>query len=250
MPAESPILRWMSATLPKAGNRPEENEDAIEAAPARLRFAIADGASEAWESGPWAKRLVNRYVRRSPTPNDFSNWLANTRGEWNPKKPDGPVAWYAAEKQSQGSFATLVGVEIHAARSNPGMWRWKAVAVGDSCLIHVRNQQIEAAFPHSSREEFSDRPPLVPSSADVRCPPPQWLAGHAEAEDLLVLATDAVAAHLLDTDTRSLAIAAVVESLRELDQTPLFDWFREIQRTTNDDASVIAIRIPGAPEVQ
>jgi hypothetical protein len=249
MPAEAPKLRWISATLPKAGNRPEENEDAIAAAPAHLRFAIADGASEGWESGPWAVRLVETYIGAAPTPADFSAWLAKTRRRWAPKRPAGPVAWYAAEKQSQGSFATLLGVELRQSRSRPGMWPWKAVAVGDSCLVHLRGDAVLTAFPHTTRAEFGDRPPLVPSSARARCPAPEWLAGHAEADDLIVLATDAAAAHLLDAPARAAALSAIRASLSKSDRAPLEAWFRDIQRVMNDDVSVIAIRVPGAAEV-
>ena len=58
MPAALQAPEWISATVPKSGNRPEENEDATAAAPDALRFAVSDGATEGWESGPWATRLV------------------------------------------------------------------------------------------------------------------------------------------------------------------------------------------------
>src|SRR5215831_16614022 len=112
MPLSSPV-EWTSATLPKAGNRPEENEDAVAAAPDELRFAVADGASESWESGPWAARLAAAFVRCPPTPADFARWLADAR-DWSPPLASaaGPVPWYAAVKQQQGSFAALAGLDL------------------------------------------------------------------------------------------------------------------------------------------
>ena len=69
MPPAFPPMCWISATLPKAGNRPEENEDAFAASSAAaLRFAIADGATEGWESGRWAAHLANAYVDKPPSP--------------------------------------------------------------------------------------------------------------------------------------------------------------------------------------
>src|SRR5262245_23249421 len=109
MPLHASRAEWVSATVAKVGHRPEENEDAAAASPDELRFAVADGATEGWESGPWAARLANAYVRRPPGPADFDRWLAKVRRDWKPAAEAGPMAWYAAEKRDQGSFAALVG---------------------------------------------------------------------------------------------------------------------------------------------
>jgi hypothetical protein len=240
-----PPVEWISATLPKAGHRPGENEDAAAASPDALRFAVADGATEAWESGSWAARLAAEFVRRPPTPEDFAAWLGEVR-DWAAPVAAGPVPWYAAEKREQGSFATLAGLELRAPRR--GEWSWRAVAVGDSCLLHVRGGVLEAAFPLSSAGEFGNRPRLVPSSPQERCPEPEWLAGRAAPGDVFLLATDAAAARLLDPRALAPALAAVSAALRDREPAPLLDWFREVQVVTNDDVSVIAIRIPDVRE--
>jgi hypothetical protein len=235
---------WISATLAKSGHRPEENEDAIAAAPERFRFAVADGATEGWESARWSAHLVGTFIRRCPTPADFSEWLSSVRSAWQPRTATGPVAWYAAEKQEQGSFATLVGMELRPAPD--GTWGWKAVAIGDSCLIHVRDGNIEASFPLSSRSEFGDRPPLVPSSSARACPPPSWLAGRAQPGDLLLLATDAAAAHLLEPTALDFALLAIGEAISAGHSRPIAAWLREVQVRVNDDTSLVALRIPAA----
>jgi len=249
MPADRPTLDWISATLPKAGHRPEENEDSIAVAPARWRFALADGATEGWQSRAWATHLAEACVRRPPTPADFPAWLAAVRRQWRPQTGPEPAAWYAAEKEQQGSFATLVSLEVRPARDKPGGWAWKGVALGDSCFIHVRDGSIELAFPLNNRDEFGDRPPLVPSSSDVACPAPGWLAGFAVPGDLLLLASDAVAACLLDASILQDGLAAISAALRDHDRRPVLNWFCDIQSVVNDDVSAIAIRIPDAPEV-
>jgi len=248
MPPRSSPAEWISATIPKTGNRPEENEDAIAVAPDGLRFAVADGASEGWESGPWAGRLAGAFVRRPPTPADFPVWLAEARRNWAPSAaPAADAPWYASVKREQGSFATLAGLELRRPR-RAGGWAWRAVAVGDSCLIHIRGTEVETAFPLAAPKAFGNRPALVPSSADAGCPDPEWLAGRAEAGDLLLLATDAAAARLLDPPARGPALGAVRASLRARAAEPLVDWFRELQTTANDDVSVIAIRLTDRPE--
>lgn len=70
---------WIAATVPKAGSRAEENEDAPAGDAKRVRFALADGATEGWQSGGWARHLVKAYVERPPGPADFDQWLAIVR---------------------------------------------------------------------------------------------------------------------------------------------------------------------------
>ena len=245
MPAAIPTPEWISATVPKRGNRPDENEDATAASADALRFAIADGATEGWESGPWAARLVAAFVERPPGPADFPDWLAAAR-DWAPPTPGGAQPWYVAEKQEQGSFATLVGLELRRSR-RADEWAWRAVAVGDSCLFHVRSGELALAFPLESAEAFGNRPALVPSSTALQRPEPEWCAGRAQPGDVFLLVTDAGAARLFDPEARGAAVVAVAAALAAGDPAALAGWGRLVQDTTNDDVSVIAIRLPPAP---
>jgi len=242
MPAGSSVPEWICATVPKRGNRPEENEDASAAAPDGLRFAVADGATEGWESGPWAVHLVAAYIARPPKPADFADWLTAVQ-KWAPPAREGPQAWYVAEKEEQGSFATLAGLELRRSR-RPAEWTWRAGAIGDSCLFHVRGTELALAFPLESAGAFGNRPALVPSAAVLKCPDPEWCAGRCRPGDVLLLATDAGAARLFDPDTRAAALAAVAAALAAGDPAPLVDWCRTVQDTTNDDVSVVAVRLP------
>lgn len=236
---------WIVATVPKRGNRAEENEDATASAPDGLRFAVSDGATEGWESGPWAARLVASYIERPPTPADFAQWLTAVR-RGVPPVAEGPVAWYVEEKREEGSFATLAGLELRRSRTN-GEWAWRAVAVGDSCLFHVRGEALAQAVPLSSPTEFGKTPALVPS-ADRSCPEPEWFAGRAKVGDLFLLATDAAAARLLTPDALPTALKAVRAALADRESPGLADWCLTVQDTTNDDVSILAITLPLAPE--
>lgn len=243
MPASPLPPEWISVSIPKRGNKAEENEDAAVVAPDGLRFAIADGASEGWESGPWAAHLSAAYLSSPPTPIDFTSWLAKVRRSWTPASTSGPVPWYAAMKQEQGSFATIAALELRRSQQT-AKWAWRAVAVGDSCLLQIRGKQLETAFPLTSPKEFSNHPSLIPSSLSVSCPEPKWLAGRAEPADLLLLATDAAAARLLDSSALPAAMEAILDSLQTRDPSALQGWCRDVQTKANDDVSVVAIRIP------
>lgn len=249
-PAKKLAPHWITATLPKAGNSAAENEDATAAAKDGLRFAVSDGATEGWESGPWAARLAQRYIADPPTPGNHAQWLARVQASWAKARQPAATSWYAAEKQAQGSFATLLGLELRQSRTGAG-WSWRSAAVGDSCLVLVRGERIETAFPLSDPAEFGNTPALIPSAATAASPPPHWQAGRAAPGDLLFLATDAVAANLLRlTEPASWAplLEAVRKALEARDPAPLLERLRAFQASTNDDMTVTAIRLPESTE--
>ena len=234
-----PVITWAVASVPKPGHRPDESEDAAAGDPAKMRFAVADGAAEGWLSGKWAAHLAAAFVRRPPTPADFPRWLAAVRKAWTPPEADGPVAWYAEQKREQGAFSTLLGVEFRRPRRTPGL-AWRAVAVGDSCLIVLRGGRVELSWPVASADGFGNRPPLVPSSA-ARCPKPEWLAGRVEPGDVFLLATDAAAAAVLRTVTTD----GLPDSV---DPRSLLESFSASQPAPNDDLTLAVIRPPARPE--
>lgn len=246
MPDAAPAPAWVAATVPKRGNRADENEDALAVSPDARRFAVSDGATEGWESGPWAARLVAAYTADPPGPADFAAWLGAAR-TWRPPAAAGPEPWYAAEKRMQGSFATLLGVELRPSHRTAG-WAWRAVAVGDTCLLQVRGTELELAVPLASPREFGNRPALVPSAPAPPEPKPAWFAGRVRPGDLLLLATDAAAAHLLSAAALPAALTAARAALAAGDPGPLADWCRAVQDAHNDDVSVIGISFPSLSE--
>src|SRR6187399_2691280 len=102
-----PMLQWTYFRVPKKGNVPDECEDAVAGDPDRGRFAIADGASESFAAGEWAKILVNHFVRESST-----HWLPEARIQWDASVGNSPQSWYAEEKLAAGAHATFVGLML------------------------------------------------------------------------------------------------------------------------------------------
>lgn len=183
---------------PKAGNRPEEYEDAFwpsqttkrTGKPARgktaghghgkaaaraegqtpgsgadggvsqiMRFAVADGATETSFAGLWARQLVAAFGRGCFDGND---WLADLRREqsaWYAEVLQKPLPWYAEEKVHAGAYAALLGLELAANGS------WRSLAVGDCCLFHWREEGLVTAFPAQEASFFTSRPYLLSSSA-------------------------------------------------------------------------------------
>lgn len=233
---------WIAASVPKAGSRAEENEDATAADAKRVRFAIADGATEGWQSGGWAQHLAKSFLANPPGPTDFEKWVASVRATWTPPASTS-AAWYAEVKSEQGSYATLLGLEFRL--SNQRLV-WKAVAVGDTCLFVIRGARLEISFPVDSVEAFGNQPSLVPSSNDHACPEPEWLAGWSEPGDLFLIASDAAAKFILesgeDAGTNPL-VARARRAVASGSASSLVELLHELRPRLNDDASVIAIRV-------
>src|ERR1700745_1642670 len=158
--------RWRIQTrhfvLPKEGSGAEECEDAVAFDAGSLRFAVADGATEAFDARVWARRLAAEWVGavRAPlTAAEFGPWLKE-QGEWLHASWEGrKLSWYAEEKRRAGSYAALVGLRLEPVGRRLS---WRAVALGDSCLVQRRGGEMLAAFPVSRPEEFGSTPPLVP----------------------------------------------------------------------------------------
>jgi hypothetical protein len=150
-------------------------------------------------------------------------------------------------KRDEGAFATLLGLELLPTSDSRG-WGLQAVAVGDSCLFVVRKDRIHATFPIANLSGFGNQPKLVPS-ASVRCPEPEWLSARAESGDLVLLATDAVAAALMGLSSAEArrTVLGAIDELNTGRPRQVLKWFHGIQKMRNDDLTLLALRLPAHP---
>jgi hypothetical protein len=187
----------------KAGNARTEYEDAWAIrgsdSPTRCRVAVADGATESSFSALWAALLVESFVRGRSGGPEFFDDLDAIRRLWKRKIRGRPLPWYAAEKAGKGAYAAFVGASLNAV--NRG---WRAVAIGDCCLLHVTgvpdHMQLLHSFPLTHSEEFGSSPFLVGSmkkAGDDPVPHVRVSEGVLAPNDILFFASDALAAWLL-----------------------------------------------------
>jgi hypothetical protein len=242
-PAET-SLRFQGLHAPKHGNTEQEYEDAWSADPAAGRFAVADGATESSFAGLWAKLLVEGFVASSHSPN-FAEWLGAQRDRWTEAVMSLDLPWFAEMKRDQGAFATFLGLNLRLPTAErPGLWQ--AEAVGDSCLVRIRNGQHLLAFPLTTAAEFSNRPHLI-GSREREAPKSQRTSGSLLVGDRILLMTDALAewflrtrerrgrpwemiADVLSADRPQEAFASCIEGLRN-------------GALRNDDVTLVAIDI-------
>ena len=236
--------------LPKEGSGAEECEDAVAQSADSRRFAVADGATEAFDARRWAVRLAEEWVNAKGAPltaEEFRPWLAE-QGEWLRASWEGrKLPWYAEEKRRAGSFAALVGLRLE--ECGRGV-RWDAVALGDSCLVQTRGGRIETAMPVSTHEEFNSAPPLVPSNETVREAALARLvsaSGEAERGDVFLLMSDALSAWYLESSSKRDGRAAEFDSLLAASENEtlarLVRGERESKRMKDDDVAVIRVTL-------
>lgn len=238
----------------KSGNDNIEFEDAfcpqgqIDDDTSCIRFAIADGATESSFSKQWAASLTKAYCDgdlTSPRSRRSSRCLRNLRDEWAKDVHSRPLPWYAQLNAERGAHATLAGLTLHENDGPHEQRTWDAIAVGDSCLIQVRGDNLLKTFPINRSTEFNNRPALLSSLSrpDDRV---RWrrTRGTWESEDSFYLMTDALACWFLNEfELGNLPWRRLHEiQPLESDFANLIDELRSSQQIHNDDVTMLRIR--------
>ena len=256
MSANGFAIRCWQFALPKRGERTEDNEDAAAADPVRGRFALADGAAGSSFSALWAKLLVEEFVYSVvPQPGPWGEWLPDVQKRWSltvdsrPGQKNG--LWYVEDRLQQGAFAAFLGVVIEEAPNWRGRLakRWRAVAVGDTCLFQVRAGKLQKATPMARPRDFGNSPWLVGS----RTVPDRKFSkqvvqakGDWQYDDRLWLMTDALALWFLQqTETGHKPWKELDALLTTPDPERAFnawiDKMRGAKIIRNDDVTLMAV---------
>ena len=194
---------------PKAGNRPEEYEDASRVSYSLVadsaRIVLCDGASESAFAREWAEILSEAFVRR---PLDLSEldgpsltgWLEPCEREWNRAVPWDRIPWHGEAKTRAGALATLLALTVDLSPNRSGGFPWQAAGIGDCCFFVIRDGGLELAFPLDESTQFNNTPGLIcsnPANNRGLWEQVHRLRGEIRAGDVVILASDALAAWLL-----------------------------------------------------
>lgn len=196
----------------------DASEDAY-AVDARVgRVALADGASTAWRAGDWAATLAAAWVDAPPHDPDgtdrsaFVDWLTATQEAFTAEDlSDAQGEWFTQAAAERGAHAALLGLQLSDLDGERPQWR--ALAVGDVCVFHVRGEGLLAAVPLDDPAQFTSRPDLISSLPGALGAEPSIAQGELQEGDLLVLASDALAAFLLRLDAAGEPVWTLVRDL-------------------------------------
>ncbi|GIW79926.1 MAG: hypothetical protein KatS3mg105_1733 [Gemmatales bacterium] len=231
-------MYWRTFYVQKSGNSTDEYEDAFAASAKLGRFAIADGATESAFASEWARLLVERFVEepfRHKT--QFANWLPDVQKRWLKAVNGKKLPWYAESKFEQGAFATFLGLVLTKTR-------WRAVAVGDSCLFQIRDGKLVTGFPVTRSDDFNNAPKLIGSRS-----PPKELQSQADgkwqSKDHFYLMTDALAQWFIRNNEKGKRPWREVERISAgKDKKAFVEWIdslRTKEGLRNDDVTLMII---------
>lgn len=234
--------------IPKAGHSPVECEDAISVNMASLRFAVADGATEAYDSKRWAKLLCRTWTALSNEPladAQIVDCLSAIGNRFSSKSHTTSTAWYVEAHAAQGSFATFIGLSLHPTGSSSGDWH--VYAVGDCCMLVLDPTLRVESFPLSHSSEFTSHPLSVPSELRqmrhlddlVKCTTGRYGPGHA-----FLLLSDAIAHFFMKTiEDDPTRLRHLIRAVR--DDTATFREqlcvFQQERAIRNDDLALLYV---------
>ncbi len=244
-------FQWRVFELAKEPEHPDQNQDAWWLNAADGVAAIADGVTSGIFSRQWARILTRAAVENWPDPDDdvqFSGWLTALRGQWEEEIDVSGLAWYQRAKLREGGFATLLWLRLldNGGLRDGGESPLEAIAIGDSCLFHVRDGELLQSFPLTGSEQF-DTSPLVLGSVNLKRDDQllfERLQLAARTGDMIVLCTDAVAAWAIGRYEQNQPIPWS----RYWDMTPQA-WADEVGGLRSrsmmrvDDATLILLRV-------
>jgi len=241
--------------LPKAGNTEAEYEDAFlprhpeQRRLRSFRCAVADGATETSFSGMWAKQLVRAFCSCTPDALILTA-LPALQQRWLTTVQRRPLPWYAEEKVRSGAFAALLGLVLVDSTEPGGPGQWRATALGDSCLVHMRNETILARFPVQDAASFTNQPHLLSSNPSYNERAAKHLVTTGDgwcSGDTFYLMTDALAHWFLSEAEAGRQPWAVLRDLDTKDQSkPFADFVADLRQTKsmrNDDVTLLRVEV-------
>jgi hypothetical protein len=228
----------------RRGHPLEESEDAWAANPARGRFALADGASESYQSKLWAQLLVEGFAAGTDLYPDWAGWLAPLQARWAARaggNGQSALPFYLASRlQQQGAFSTFLGIVVEGRALY-------ARAVGDTCLFLVRGDNLELAFPLTVAEDFTSRPWLIGSCTTpggVACEHGTFVEFDYRPGDALWMMTDALAQWFLTEKAEGRLPWRELGVLWHGGEEAFPGWVDELRRDgrlKNDDVTVMGL---------
>jgi hypothetical protein len=216
------------------------NEDHWCGSPSATIFALSDGASVSFDSGPWAATLTRRFIENT---NVSYEWVQAAIAEYSSAHDREAMPWMQQAAFDRGSFATLLGIVF---------WpNWQGVqvfAIGDTIVAFIDGNQVLRTIPYGQPDEFDRSPdllstnPLENRSLDANAISNAWheLNFASYEAPALLLMTDALGRWLLEQPDR-------VSALLEIHDDQAFREFVERERREGqlrrDDTTLISIGV-------
>ena len=123
-------LKVSALVVPKNGSTVRECEDSVGVGRSRMRFCVADGATEAFDSRYWARLLTKCWSLGADavlSPRQFGEWLPIVGDRFDSRWEGKHLPWYSEEKSRGGAFAAFAAL---AFESDGPTLRWTGCGAG------------------------------------------------------------------------------------------------------------------------
>lgn len=203
-------------------------------------WAVSDGASVSYDSGPWAEVLVRRFVAE---PNVSAQWLTDAVAEYERSYDREAMEWMKQAAFDRGSFATLLGGFVPTDKDSVRLF-----AIGDTIAALIDGSRVVSTFPYVQPEQFDSAPQLLSTSRienrllDDEAIADAWLEIDLSnlATPVVVLMTDAIGRWLLDEPSSDR-----VQTLLSFTSDQEFSDFVVSERTAGrlrrDDSTLVVV---------
>ena len=154
-----PLAEKLLKNLDRATANPQEIESGETGAPApnpsEVMNRLETIGSLPLLKGNSAKLLVDGFISGADRNDLKKQWLQSLANK--------QLEWYAEQKAESGAYAALLGLTLQSS-DNGGSW--EAEAIGDCCLMLVRDGNLIEKFPLTESEQFNSSPVLLSSTSD------------------------------------------------------------------------------------
>lgn len=228
----------------------------------RVFIGVADGATEGVLAGEWANitlRSLSKTIGEIQAAKDVIPRLHAAVQTWerykrlrtkNGTKPLTALPdWLETEAVARGAFATACVAWF----GDNG--EWICVAIGDSCVFHLRQNELLKVWPLSSSAEFNNSPYLVSSEAACNADIETHIKTHQgywQQQDHFYFATDALACWILNQYEKQILPWNKLLNFDPIAEPSEFLHFVESARDSgemrNDDTTLV--RVNFIPKIQ
>jgi hypothetical protein len=254
-------------SAPKDGYLPTEWEDGAAAGsfggsgggePSTVRFVVADGATETYESRLWVCQLIASFMspdqaRGASWPEleraSMTAWFTSMQEQW-PVVAPAPRDFIEQEKMAQGTLATFVGGQILGLDTPKPVWQ--AAALGDAVLFHVRDGRLVGHFPPLRSADFDSAPEGISTLTKRLTRMREQLLfqrGRLAPGDTIFAATDAFAKWMITREEKG--DGELWPLLGDLAHPSVFTQLVTAQRRAmamkDDDVTLMRIRLLAQP---
>jgi len=232
----------LAVTTGKDPGVPDSNEDAWAQHSSGNGVIVLDGATESFAARRWARLLAAAWASGE------QGWLQSAQAQYARSMQGVSLTWAQEAAAERGSFATVAAIR----GTDQGI---DATCVGDTCLFLVAGDRLVESHPLTSADQFTSAPVALPSDpagldAAVELLRDQRRTLPVPAHGLEAwLATDAVAAWLIDADetARNDRVRAVREVTGDQDFTALVARERAAGRMKTDDSTLVRVALEAQP---